>query len=214
MIKKLKGKLLRFSKTNLFKTSFWNGIATVIKMATGLVSNKIIAVYLGPSGVALMGQFANFTAMANSIASMGIGTGITKYIAEYYDDSKARINFLSTGLKIILLSTTITSIVILFGANYFCNAILKTDKYVSIFYIFAATIFLFTINRFLIAVLNGHKEFKKIITINILSSFIGLAIVIPLVIKYGVYGALLGMVLSTTVIALITFKFTSNCNCD
>jgi len=49
VIKLIKNKFSNFSKTDLFKTSFWNGIATIIRMAAGLVSNKIVAVYLGPS---------------------------------------------------------------------------------------------------------------------------------------------------------------------
>jgi PST family polysaccharide transporter len=73
-----------------------------------------------------------------------------------------------------------------------------------LFYIFGVTLFLFTLNGFLISVLNGYKEFKKIIYVNLASSVVGLAITIILVIEYGVYGALLGTILSTTLIAFVT----------
>ena len=99
IVREFIARLNSFRQTDLFKTSFWNGIATIIKIGTGLIINKIVAVYLGPAGVALIGQFANFTGMSNSIAGMGIGTGITKYIAEYHDDIVARKKILSTGLK-------------------------------------------------------------------------------------------------------------------
>jgi len=203
----MKERGLRFLKTDLFKTSFWNGIATVIKMAVGLVSNKIVAVYLGPSGIALIGQFGNFIGMASAIASMGVSGGITKYIAEYHNNEAKRKQIISTGLKTIIFGTLITSIITFIGAKYFCQTILHSQEYVSIFYIFSVTLFLSTLNGFLMSILNGYKEFKKIIAVNVLSSFVGLAIAIVLVIRYGVYGALLGGLLSVTVIVTVTLLF-------
>lgn len=206
-MKKLLTRIKSFRKTDLFQTSFWNGIATIIKMGTSLVSNKIVAVYLGPSGIAMLGQFGNFTSMASSFASMGIGTGVTKYIAEYKGEEEEKRKILSTGIKTLLAATFIVSIVVLLGAEYFDTTILGTNKYNVLFYIFSVTLFLFTLNGFFISVLNGYKEFKKIILINVLSSIIGLVIAIVLVIKFGLWGALVGTILSTTLIAFITFTF-------
>ncbi|MCK4663292.1 MAG: O-antigen translocase [Bacteroidales bacterium] len=209
MLKQVIQRTRNFTNTDLFKTSLWNGLATLVKTLTGLVSNKIIAVYLGPSGIAILGQFGNFVAMAQSFASFGINSGITKYIAEYKNNESECRKILSTGLKITILATLITSFIILFGARYFSSSIFHTDKYINIFYIFAVTLLLFTLNGFFISVLNGYKEFKKIITINIISSFVGLTIAIILVIHYGVWGALIGIILSTTLIAFVTFILVS-----
>lgn len=207
MIKLILQKSKSFSKTALFTTSLWNGLATIIKIITSLITNKIVAVYLGPSGIALMGQFGNFTSIANNIANFGITSGITKYLAEFHDDTKTRAKFLSSSFQITLLATFLTTITIVFGARYFCNSILHDIAYLPLFYIFAGTLYLFSINTFLISVLNGYKEFKKIILINIISSFLGLFITIVLVVYYGLWGALTGMILSTTLIAFVTIAF-------
>lgn len=207
MINKYLIKGLNFRKTDLFKTSFWNGLATIIKMATGLISNKIVAVYLGPSGVALLGQFTNFTGIAGGIAGMGLSRGITKYIAEYSTDEIKRKKILSTGLKTLLLGTFVTSIIISIGADFFCKNIFNDKKYVSLFYVFSLTLLLFALNGFILAVLNGYKEFKKIISINIISSFIGMITSIILVINYGIFGALLGTILSVSLVVFVTFFF-------
>ncbi|EJG0004581.1 O-antigen flippase, partial [Vibrio parahaemolyticus] len=44
---------------NLIKTSFLTLIATAIRLISGLVINKAISVFIGPSGLALIGQFQN-----------------------------------------------------------------------------------------------------------------------------------------------------------
>jgi polysaccharide transporter, PST family len=206
MIRKFLLKIESFRKTDLFKTSFWNGIATTVRIFTGLISNKIIAVYLGPAGVAMLGQFQNFTSIANSVAGFGINSGVTKYLAEYNAEENKRIEILSTGLKITLGATLLSTVGIFIFAKYLSVHLLGSNEYVSLFYIFGVTLFLFTLNGFLISVLNGYKEFKKIIYVNLASSVVGLAITIILVMEYGVYGALLGTILSTTLIAFITMS--------
>ncbi len=204
MIRKFFVKFESFRKTDLFKTSFWNGIATAVRIFTGLISNKIIAVYLGPAGIAMLGQFQNFTTIANSVAGFGINSGVTKYLAEFKTEENKRIEILSTGLKITLGATLLSTVGIFVFANYLSVNLLGSNEYVSLFYIFGVTLFLFTLNGFLISVLNGYKEFKKIIYVNVASSVVGLAITIILVIQFGIYGALLGTILSTTLIAFVT----------
>lgn len=205
-------RLIQFSKGDLFQTSLWNGIATIIKMGTGLISNKIVAVYLGPSGIALLGQFNNFIGMATQFATGGFNAGVTKYLAEYRGDEEKQKEILSTGLKTTLITTLIVALVVFIGADYFGTSILQTGKYKSLFYIFAVTLVLFTLNGFFISVLNGYKEFKKIVYVNITTSFIGLAIAVLLIVSYGIWGALLGLILSTTLISFVTFGFVYKSN--
>ncbi len=210
MIKKITHKLHHFGKTDLFKTSFWNGIATLIKMGTGIISNKIVAIYLGPSGIALLGQFVSFTGILSTIAGTGNSSGVTKYIAEYKEDELQRKKIISTGFLSTIIVTFITSVIIFIFAKQFCENILKSTHYISVFYLFASTLILFSINGFLVSVLNGFKEFKKIIVINILSSLFGLLIAVFFTMKYGIFGALCATVLSVSLISIITVIFVYN----
>ncbi|MBN2350558.1 MAG: O-antigen translocase [Bacteroidales bacterium] len=203
----MRKRLLRFFKTDLFKTSFLNGIANIIKILTGLVSNKIVAVYLGPSGIALLGQFNNFVNIVMSLANLGINNGVTKYIAEYYDDEIKRKKILSTGLYLIVTSSVIASVVVFFGRKYFAGTILQDTTYSPVFVVLAFTLIFFVLNSFLMSVLNGYKEFKKIIITNILSSVFGLLVAVILVIKFGLWGALIGFILSQTLIFFITINW-------
>lgn len=59
-----------------------NAVATLVKMLTGFISVKIVAVLIGPAGIALLGQLNNFSSIFLTISTGGISSGVTKYIAE------------------------------------------------------------------------------------------------------------------------------------
>jgi PST family polysaccharide transporter len=200
----MKKRILRFLKTDLFKASYLNGIANIIRLLTGLISNKIVAKFLGPSGIALLGQFQNFSQMVLSLASVGINTGITKYVAEYNDDELSRKKILSTGFCMIVGGSVIAAMVVFWGKYYFSDTILNTRDYTFVFVLLAITLILFVLNSFFVAVLNGYKQFKKIVITNIASSVFSLGVAVVLIIRYGVYGAFLGTILSQTLVFFIT----------
>jgi polysaccharide transporter, PST family len=199
----IRERIKKFTKTDLFKTSIWNGIATVLKLMISIVTNKIVAIFLGPGGIALLGQFGNFVSMVTSFSSLGVNTGVTKYISEFKDDYEQRNKFLSTSFYITVIGTLIASLVVYFGRNYFSDFVFHTHKYVSIIVVLAITLILFTLNAFFIAVFNGFKQFKIIIARNILGSLISLAMAVLLVIRYGLYGALLGVIFSQTLVFFV-----------
>jgi polysaccharide transporter, PST family len=200
----MKQRIFRFFKTDLFKASFLSGIANLIRMATGLIGNKIVAKYLGPPGLALLGQFQNFSTMVMSLATVGINTGITKYTAEYYDDLEKRKRIISTGFYVVVAGSIIASLVIFIGRYYFTFSILKNIDYLSVFTFFTITLILFVLNTFFVAILNGYKQFKKIVITNIATSIVSLIIAIVMIVHYGVYGAFLGWILSQTLVFFVT----------
>ena len=67
----------------LIKTSVLTAISTIIKLIAGFVINKVIAIYVGPSGLAVVGQLQNFMSIITTISNGAITNGIVKYTAEY-----------------------------------------------------------------------------------------------------------------------------------
>lgn len=63
-------------------TITWSTTAAVVKLATGFISTKFVSVIIGPLGVAMVGQFQNFTSIVMAIALSGISSGLIKYTAE------------------------------------------------------------------------------------------------------------------------------------
>lgn len=191
----------------LIKTSVLSAISTIIRVITGFISIKIVAVYIGPSGLALMGQFQNFIGMMSSVASAGVNGGIVKYTAEHYEDETAKQKIWSSALKISLVLIVPMAIAIIFLADFISMKLLNTTQYSSIFIIFAVTVVFFLLNGLLTSILNGQKEIKKLTIINIAGSIFGLGVTVVLVTKYHLYGALLAGIVSQSIVFFVTLTF-------
>jgi O-antigen/teichoic acid export membrane protein len=203
----MKDRLRRFFKTDLFKASVLNGFASLIRILAGLVSNKVVAVTLGPSGIALLGQFQSYANIIKQFGTLGINNGVTKYVAEYHDNPELRSEVLSTALWMTVAATLITTIVTGFFYRTFCTDIVGTQEYALAFLVLSLTLILFTFNALFASILNGFKEFRRLIAINISTSLFGLAITIAMVLRYGLLGAFLGLVLSTSVVFFLALAF-------
>jgi len=191
----------------LIKTSILSAISTVIKVIAGFVSIKIVSIYIGPSGLALIGQVQNFISMMSSVASAGVNSGVVKYTAEYYEDEQTKQKIWSSALKISLVLIVPMAIAIIFLADFISMKLLNTTEYSSIFIVFAITVVFFVLNGLLTSILNGQKEIKKLTILNIVGSLFGLTVTVFLVMNYKLYGALMAGIISQSIVFLVTLSF-------
>ena len=196
-------------KTDLVKVSFLNGISTIIKMATGLISIKIIASVIGPAGIAILGQLNNFTSIVLIFSNGGINSGITKYLSEYSKSENKYRLFLGTGFWITAVFSSVTGLILILGSGYFADVILHDIKFRPIFIVFGVTIILYAFNAFLIAVINGFKDYRSYIISNILGSIVGLIFSVVLALKYGLFGALISTVTFQSIVFFLTYGIIS-----
>lgn len=188
----------------LVKTSILSFIATAIKILAGLVINKAVSVYIGPSGLALIGQFQNFTQIAMTTAQGGINNGVTKYAAEYGKHGTQIPHLFSTAAKISILSSTIVGIGSIALSTYLSKLLLNTEEYNYIFVIYGITLTLFVINNLLLSILNGINEIRIWTLINITQSIYGLIFTSILIIFLGLDGALIALATNQSVIFIAT----------
>jgi O-antigen/teichoic acid export membrane protein len=204
-------KLKKIFATDLVKVSSLNAVATLIRMLTAFISAKVVANAIGPKGIALLGQLTNFSNVVLTIAAGGMNTGVTKHIAQYSESERRYRLFLSTGLRVTLILSIVCGLTLIFGATYFSKQYLLDPGYNYVFYIFGATIILYAFNAFLVAILNGFREFKKYVSVNIISSITGLIFSIILAWNFGIPGALIAAVTYQSVVFFITlFMVTSS----
>ncbi len=190
----------------LVKTSILTAISTVIRVLSGFVINKVLAIYVGPSGLALVGQLRDFLGTIFTFSTGAVDNGIVKYTAEYKSmEQKAKI--FSTSIVISLICSAIISIGSFIFKDELSTLILKDAKYSSVFLILAFTISLYSLNGVLQQILNGQKEIKKYILINIISSLFSLFFTSFLIYKFHLIGAFYALVLNQSVIFFITLTF-------
>lgn len=191
----------------LIKTSLLTAVSTIITVIAGFIINKFIALYIGPSGLASIGNFQNFIQIIKTLGGGSISTGVVKYTAEYSSNKDKLGKLLSTALYFVLFSTVLISIIIILFASQLNNLIFAEAEYTSIFYILGLTVGLFFLNQFLLSILNGLKQIKTYVLVNIITSIVSLFLIVLLIYFYNLYGALLALSINQSVIFFITIYF-------
>ena len=191
---------------NFIKTSIYSAASTTISLLVKLITNKIIAVYLGTSGMFLIGQLKDFLKIGNTLGTMGIETGTVKYSSELNEKENNFKDLLATSFKIHLFTSLIIIALILFFYKYLTLSLSEEMSEMNNYffkYILCFSILSFSIQTFIMSVLNGLKKIKIFIFINILATIISGGVLIYLVVNYLTIGAYYALILSP-IITLIT----------
>lgn len=186
------------------RTFLLTSIHTAIKILAGIIMNKIIAVYLGPSGLAMIGQFQNFTGIVSGIGNASIQTGIVKKTAEN-DDPEVRKKVWSSALAVSVTFSFVTSLIIFFFADYIAKEFLFESSYTFVIQVFAFSLVFYSLNLYMISILNGLGNIGLYSLINILISIVTLVVVSILTVLYKLNGALLAIILTQSVVFLISY---------
>ena len=209
-MKELLIKIKKIGKADLVKVSFLNSVSTIIKIAAGMVSTKVVAAVIGPPGVALVGQLNNFSTIVLNIATGGIANGVTKYIAEQSGEDEKINKFIHTALWLTIILSVFCGLVMIFGANWFSIFILKSSKYSIVFLLFGFTVIFYSLNTLLLAIVNGLKSFNLFIRINLINSIVGLLFSVFFSLWLGITGALISLVCYQSVVFIITIYLLRN----
>ncbi|MCG9697115.1 O-antigen translocase [Shewanella sp. Isolate11] len=188
---------------NLVKTSLLSFLATAIKLIAGLVINKAISLFIGPSGLALIGQFRNSTTLISKLSQGAINTGVVKYTSEYRNSSEYCTRLWSTSLKITAFSSVLVGLGLTIFASYWSSYIFKTQEYSYVFVLFGCTSILFSINQLLLSILNGLKDIKTYISSQMIQSVYSLIFTTLLIYLYQLDGALIALVTNQSVIFIV-----------
>lgn len=191
----------------LVETSLLSGLSTFTKLLGGLVIIKIMAVILGPNGVALYGQFMSFISIIAVVAGGGISYGIIKYVAEYANEPEQLRHFLGNASLFTLIFSSIT---LLFGIVFnhaISQWILGSTEYAHLITLLAVVQFFIALNVVINSVLNGLKKIRLLTVTTIIATILSLALIITLLMRYGIQGALISLILSQLVFCVVAFLF-------
>lgn len=189
---------------SLVKTSLLNGIAVVVKLATSLILNKVLAVQLGPTGYAVIGQFQNLISMVGAIASGAMNTGVTKYTAEYHSDTERRHAVWRTAAMISCAGGLVIACGLFFARVPIARWAFADESLSGVIVWLAAALLAILLNALLLAILSGIKAVRAFVIANILGSLISAAAATLLVTLFGLYGALVALATSQAVACVAT----------
>ncbi len=175
---------------NFYKTSLYSGVYSIINLITGLVITKITAHYLGPSGTAYIGKFANITGMILVIATASISVGLIKYISEFKDQPTQLQKLINTAFGMILLGTVAGSILVFISYPYLTHWIFNDINFSAVFILFGSLLILISGQVLVTGLLNGLGEIKKLAFVNSMAAILNMVFTSYFVYRFELSGAL------------------------
>ena len=192
--------------TKLSATFIYTMIQVFVKVCCGLVINKVVAVLLGPSGLALIGQFQNFYSLCVGIASGSIDSGVVKYTAQYKDNQDIRRVYWLNSIYIYLAMSSVVIIIIMLFSDGFSSYFFEGTVPPTTILMLGFTVIFSVLNLFLIAVINGLGNHKLYSIINILISVYVMLSVASGAFFYGVVGVVFFLVIAQSSVFFVTLS--------
>ena len=178
---------------NLAKTSLLNGLAVLTKFATSLFLSKVIAVYVGPAGYGVIGQFQNLVGIVSTLASGAVNTGVTRYTAEYVDQKERQFVVWNTAAGLGLIGAAVCALVLVLAREPLARWALGDVAHASVLLWLGASLVFLVLNGLMLAILTGRKAVRGLVVANIAGSLITAAVAGALVATRGLDGALVAI---------------------
>jgi O-antigen/teichoic acid export membrane protein len=165
-------------------------------MIVNLVIVKMIAVYLGPAAMGVLGHFMSLSTMASVFAGGGISNGIAKYVAEYRNKPRRMLRFVGASIAYGLCFCILVLVVSIIAARPLAQAFFGDLSYSWLLpSLGVAHLFCF-IGTAVISIVNGQLRSDLFAAITITGYLGSLPIVYFLIVHFGMEGAALALLIS------------------
>lgn len=190
----------------LLTVTLFSGILTLVRMASGVLIAKFVAIYTGPSGMAMLGQVQSLVAALSGLAASPGGNGLVRYTAEYRGrgfDACAPwwCACLKWGLGLLLP----ISLLVALAAGPISELLFNTKAYAWLVLLTSLGLPLSMANTFVASVLNGQENYRRYIGLGLTSVVCATAVMLILISQAGLNGALAAAVLSSSIAGALMF---------
>lgn len=191
----------------LLKVASFTAMLTFTKMIFGFVIAKVISIYAGPTGLAMLGQYQSFINSIIGVVSSPVKTGVVRYTAEYYKEGdftsclpwwRASLHW---GAGVLFL---IVPLIFLFSSDI-SFWLFGNREYYWIIGVFGIFLPLAALASLINSVLNGLQDYKRFIKLGMLSVIISSILMIYLVYIDNVVGALVAASLQFSIMGIVLF---------
>lgn len=182
----------------------WGSSQALIRLICSFISIKLTAVYLGPSGLALIAQFNNLVTLGQGMLGAGVNTAMVRLTAEYAEQAERRKLLWSNSLRLSLMLASAGFILLVLASPWLAQRLFTARDQIWIVLLAGAAIIISMLNALLQGALNGRREINALVKANIAATVLGLVVFAPSCILWGTHGGIIGSLISYIVTLLAT----------
>ena len=180
----------------LLKMTSLNAGVIGVRLVISLFVQRFLAEIVGEAGIAKIGSLRNLLEMLSSFASVGIFSGVVKYVAEYQDDKEQLQKLFSTTFVFTILGTITVFAVLFFGAGYLSNTIFDSPDYIYLIKLLAVVVPFISMYRIFNGIVNGLSRYKKLAGIDLFSFILSAILTVVLLLTDNIDGALVAIAIT------------------
>ena len=188
----------------LLKVTAMTGLLTLLRMAMGFMIAKVVAIYTGPTGMAMLGQVQSMVGSLNGIINAPAGNGVVRFTAEFKDQGfDACATWWRAALQWVLIIAAILIPMGLLLADHIATLLFQ-DK--TLAWVVIATVCmlpLVAMGALCNSVINGQQLYRRYIGLGMLSVLISGGIMLTMIALYNIQGALLAAALQSALIGVV-----------
>lgn len=190
----------------MFKVTSLNSMSVLIKIFTGLASSKILALMVGPAGLALTGNLRNFLTSLEGIATLGIQNGVVKQIAANKENPD-QLKKIIASVFILLLSVSVFlgfGLIVL-GQSLNDAVFGSQEHFQNLFLVLGLSLPFYICGMVLTYFINGLGQYQRVIWINIWGNVLALGFTFWAVNEFKTFGALLSLIIPPAILFWISW---------
>ena len=190
----------------------WGGIHSLLRLVLSFISIKFTAIYLGPSGLALVAQLGNFISICHGVLGGGLGTATARLYPEFRSDWAGRRRFLATAWRLASVFAVVSILVIALASGPLARWLLTSDEHGTAVMLAGLAVASLVLNTVIMSAINGAGELGRVVISNLIASVVGCAVYVPASVVWGIPGGLIGFAISQSVclpVSLVILRWSS-----
>ena len=192
------------SVRKLLTVTLFSGLLTLLRMASGFIIAKVVAIYTGPSGIAMLGQVQSLVSALSGITAAPAGNGVVRYTAEHQAGGlEGCAPWWRAALKWIVALLAVVIPVTCIFAKPLAEWVFGDTSYFWLVVMTALALPLSAANTLIASVINGQHQYRRLVGLGMVSVIIATAVMVALVAAASLNGAMIAAVLFSSIAGLV-----------
>ena len=188
----------------LLKVTAMTGLLTLLRMAMGFVIAKVVAIYTGPTGMAMLGQVQSMVGSLNGIINAPAGSGVVRFTAEYKEQGfDACAPWWRAALQWVLIISGFAIPAGLLLAKPIAAWLFQDPQLAWVVVATVCVLPFAAIGTLCNSVINGQQLYRRYVGLGMLSALISSGVMLGMIAWQNIEGALLAAAVQAALIGVV-----------
>lgn len=194
-----------FTQSELINIGSINSASLLLKLVTAFLTSKLTALFLGVTGVSILGNWRNTAEVIQKLSTGSLQNGVVKYAASAQHSTMQTRELQSTLFYVGCFLSVTVMIFTLFLASFISEYVFRTPNYASIIRLLGILLPLYVLNIYLQSILKAYQAFKLVVKLHSIGHVFNLLVFSICIYLFGLEGALISVAVVPSLMGVFSF---------